>query len=118
MERLRDKVSRELGAVICSLMGEIIPASGVTVVRLVVVVGSVVGGWKVVAFSEPGLPGLVGWDVIPAGGADRVLVPGEAARGSPVRKASQPPEPGFLLEIDDASLGLMRGADSENPIYP
>lgn len=48
---MRAPVNLELGAVICSLVAEIIPVSGV-VLAVWVVVGSVVGSWKVVAVLE------------------------------------------------------------------
>lgn len=96
---MRVQVSRELAAVICSLPGEIIAAVGEAVVRPLLVLlvllaaGSVVGGCRALAGSGE-IPG-------------RDPVSGEA-----MRTESQPAETG------DASLGLMRGADSEKPIYP
>lgn len=111
VDLLRALVNLKIGAVICSLMAEIIPVSVlVVVVVVVVVVGSVVGGWKVVASLETGLVVVV----VPAEtmAEDGVgLVRGPRANllsgkvlGMSVWKISQvsEAEPGFL-EIGDAS---------------
>ena len=47
VDLLRAPLNLKIGAVICSLVAEIIPVS---VAVAVVVVGSVVGGWKVSQF--------------------------------------------------------------------
>lgn len=103
---MRAPVNLEICAVICSLVADIIPESGV-----VVVAGSVVAGCKVVAVLERGLvvvvgPGetTTGGGVSPARGPGVSLLPGEV-RGMSVRRVSQvsEAEPGFR-EIGDASL--------------
>lgn len=123
MDLLRALLNLETGAVICSLLAEMIPVSGAVVV-VVVVVGSVVRGWKVVAFFGIGLVVVVGpAETTPGDGVSPAKGPGANVpsgklRGKSVRKVSpvSEAEPGFP-EIGDASLGLMRGAASENPIY-
>lgn len=120
---LRVPVNLEVGADICSFVSEITPVSGAVVVLVVAVVGSVVGGWKVVAVLEIGLivfgpaETIAGDGVSPVRGPRANLLSGKV-RGMSVWKVSQVSgaEPGFL-EIGDASYGLMRGAASENPIY-
>lgn len=110
VDLLRAPVNLETGAVICSLEAEIIPVSGAAVVVAVVVVGSVVGGWKVVAVLETGLIVVVGPPETMAGdGASPVRGPranllSGKVRGMSVWKVSQvsEAEPGFL-EIGDAS---------------
>lgn len=101
VDRLRAPVNLETGAVVCSLVSEIIPVSGVAVVVVVVVlvIGSAAGGWEVVAGLETGLdPGetMPGDGESPAGGP--------TGRGISVWKVSQgsEAEPSFL-EIGDAS---------------
>lgn len=55
---MRAPLILETSADVCSFVAEMIPVSGAVVV-LVVVVGSVVGGWKVVAVLEIGLAVVV-----------------------------------------------------------
>lgn len=104
---LRAPDSLEIGADICSFVAEMTPVSGALVVLVVVVVGSVVGGWMVVAVLKTGIVVVV---VGPAetmadGGVSSVRGPranllSGKVRGMSVWKVSQ--VPGFL-EIGDAS---------------
>lgn len=106
---MRAPATLKIGAVICSVVAEINPVS-VAVIVVVVVVGSVVGGWKVVAVLETGLAVAVGPaetmagdGVRPVRGPKANLLSGKV-RGMSVRKIPQvsEAEPGFL-EIGDAS---------------
>lgn len=108
-------VNLEIGAVVCALETGFNPVSGaVVVVRMVVVLGSVVGGWKVVTVLEIELVVVVevvvrpaetiaGAGVSPAKGPRENLLSGEVGDMS-LLKAPQvsEAEPGFL-EIGDAS---------------
>lgn len=102
MDRLRALANLEIGAVICCLVAEMI--------SVVVVVASVVGGWKVVAILEMGLVAVDGPGKTMAGdGMSAVRGPRARSlsgkeRGMSVWKVSQvsEAEPGFL-EIGDAS---------------
>lgn len=96
-------LSRETGT--CSLLAAFIPVSGALVEVLVVLVGSVSGGWNVVAVSDTGLPEVIG----PGDGVSPVRSPRATplsgkVRGMSVWKFSQVSEAelGFL-EIGDAS---------------
>lgn len=103
-------VNLEIGADICSFVAKIIPVSGAVVVLAVVVVGSVVGGWMVVAVLKTGIVVVVGpGETMADGGVSPVRGPranplSGKVRGMSVWKVSQvsEAEPGFL-EIGDAS---------------
>lgn len=101
-------LSRETGT--CSLLAAFIPVSGALVEVLVVLVGSVIGGWNVVAVSDTGLPEVIGpAETKPGDGVSPVRSPRATplsgkVRGMSVWKFSQVSEAelGFL-EIGDAS---------------
>lgn len=61
MDRLRAPITLDIGAMICSLVSEIIPVSRMEVAPvLVVVVGFVVGSWKMLVILVTGLAVVVG----------------------------------------------------------
>lgn len=101
MDRLCVPVNLDTGPVICSLIAEMIR------VVVEVVVGSVVGGWKVVAMGLEAVDGpgetTAGDGVSAVRGPRAGSLPGKV-RGISVWKVSQvsEAEPGFL-EIGDAS---------------
>lgn len=107
VDRLRAPLDLEICGDICSFVADFIPVSGAAVV---VVVGSVVGGWKVVSVSELGLAEVIrpaetmaGDGVSPVRGPRAKLLSGKV-RGMSVWMVSQvsEAESGFL-EIGDAS---------------